>query len=224
MASEARIKLQKSLEDIAHLLDLYAAAELLYEGENDTVPPGMDVLFRSAVVLLVSHWEAYIEDICSEALEHIVTHALDAESLPLEIKQTVATEIKKAPNEIEVWKLADAGWRDYLKKRLEPLQESRNRSFNTPKAHSTVEFVAKTIGLKDISEAWKIEGLDTQAICQKLDKLIEVRGQIAHRGKVTSKIDKAWIEDHRQFLLQVVGKTGGRIKTHVKKITNKDLW
>lgn len=224
MASKARLKFDQSLGDIEQLVDFYNALETLSEADGEPIPTGADVLFRSALVLLVSHWEVYVEDICSEALEHMVAHATSASDLPKEIKQHVATDLKKAPNEIEVWKIADDGWRDYLKSRLVPMQETRNRSFNTPKAQPTAEFFERGLGLADVTTAWNFGKLSPAEARKKLDLLIEARGQIAHRGQITPKIDKDKVIDYTKFIRDVASKTGGRINAHVKKITKKGLW
>jgi hypothetical protein len=42
--------------------------------------------------------------------------------------------LKAAPHELEVWKIADRGWRTYLGSRLAELRKARNWDFNTPKS------------------------------------------------------------------------------------------
>ena len=44
---------------------------------------------------MVSHWEAYIEDITSEAIAHIVNKTKDSSTLPKELKKQIATGIKE---------------------------------------------------------------------------------------------------------------------------------
>lgn len=224
MPSKSRVKFDENLGDIDHLLDFHDALETLSEADGEPVPPGADVLFRAAVVLLVSHWEAYVEDITGETLTHIVTCAKDASVLSNDIKRQVASELKKAPNDLELWKVADGGWRDYLKNRLVSMQEARNRSFNTPKSVPTAEFIEKAIGLKDVTKGWTFGGLTSVDVCKKLNSLIEVRGQIAHRGKISAKIDKKWVQEHVTFVRNVAGKTGGKINSHVKLVAGSGLW
>lgn len=173
---------------------------------------------------MVSHWEAYVEDICSEALDHLVQHASDATKLPKEIKKQVADEIKEEKNEIWMWQLADSGWRQYLKDRLPGLRLARERSFNTPKAQNTAEFVRRVLGIADIRTSWEFEGFTPEVASKKLDALVEVRGQIAHRGKVRLQLDEKWVKEHVAFLQKVVSKTGGQINAHAKKVTGKPLW
>ena len=59
---------------------------------------------------------------------------------------------------------------------------------------------------------------------KKLDSLIEVRGQIAHRGRVTQSLDEKWVTEHVEFLRKIASKTGGAINAHVRQATGKALW
>lgn len=224
MSSKAWEKFRENAEDLDHLIDLYDAMVTLYEDSGDPVPEGTEVLFRSAVVLMVSHWEAYIEDITSEALDHLVSKTKEATFLPKEIKKQVASELKAATNEIEVWKIADGGWKPYIKDRLKNFKEVRDKNFNTPKALKTQEFIKISLGLENICRAWATDEMTEAEAKGKLDTLIEIRGQIAHRGRLDKKLDKDWIVEHIGFLRNLASKTGGIINTHVKGITGSALW
>jgi hypothetical protein len=224
MSSRAWKKFQENAEDLDQLFDLYAAMVTLYKSEGDPIPEGMEVLFRSAVVLMVSHWEAYIEDITSEAISHIVTKTKDSTLLPKELKKQVASELKNAINETEVWKIADDGWRPYIKARLDNFKDARNRNFNTPKAQKTEEFIKTALGMEKICRAWKTDKMTEMEARKKLDTLIEIRGQIAHRGKIDEKLDQKWVKDHVKFLRNIASITGGKINAHVRRITGTPLW
>jgi hypothetical protein len=58
---------------------------------------GLEVLNKSAIVLITAFWEAYYEDLATEALEHLVTNADSVEKLPLELKKRVASELRETP-------------------------------------------------------------------------------------------------------------------------------
>jgi hypothetical protein len=93
----------------------------------------LEVLNKSAIVLLTAFWEAYCEDVAGEALEYIVRHTKDAGGLPQDLRKAVAKELKEEPHELAVWRLADTGWRTELASRLTALKEKRDRQLNTPK-------------------------------------------------------------------------------------------
>lgn len=130
MASKARAAFDKNAKDIKRLIELH-------ENVGGTAPGrrrGLEVLNKSAIVLITAFWEAYCEDIAAEGLEHIVEHAESADALPNELKKIIAKKLKDQPHELEVWKIADDGWRAYLSIHLEELKKQRDRKLNTPKS------------------------------------------------------------------------------------------
>ncbi len=229
MASKSWEKFDENFEDIERLVDLgdimsYFDKEGGEDSDKDDLDKDIDVLYRAAVVLMVSHWEAYVENICSEALSALVENVNKSDDLPKEIKKQVANEIKETKNEIEIWKIADDGWKKYLREKLLNYKEVRDRSFNTPKSAQTEEFVNKVVGLPKITESWVFDDFTAKKSKEKLDNLIEIRGQIAHRGKLGQKISKEWLLCHVKFLRKIVSKTGGKINMHIKKATGQSLW
>lgn len=224
MASKARQSFDSNLKDIESLVDFYKVAELLAKDTKTKMGDGEDVVLRSAIVLLVTFWEAYVEDIVEEALEHIVEHAPGPDKLPKGLKQEISKELKADKNEIALWQLAGNGWKAVVRDRLPAMKESRNRSFNTPKSLQTKEFFEKALGIPDITKAWTINDKPSEGVCKTLDKLIEIRGQIAHRGKLSKTISIKVVEDTKEFISKIVAKTGGHLQTELKLITGKPLW
>lgn len=224
MPSNAWKKFDENAGDIDLLIDLYQGTVQLYKDESGAAEEYYEVFFRSAIVLMVSHWEAYIEDICSEALDHLMIHVADPVKLPKEIKKQIAKEIKEAKDEIAIWQLAGEGWKEYVRDRMSNFKKMRDRSFNTPKAYKTAEFIKLTLGLDDIRKAWTFDGKDTTAVGKQLDSLVEIRGEIAHRGRITQNLDADFVAEQTKFLRKVVGKTGGFINTHMKKVTGTPLF
>jgi DNA-binding transcriptional MerR regulator len=221
MPSKARLALKENLKDVKQLLKLH-------EQEGGNAPGrrfGLEVLNKTAIVLITACWEAYCEDIAEEGLEHIVTYAKSADTLPDEIKKLIAKELKNDKNELAVWKISDDKWKDLLKKRLQKLKEDRNRNLNTPKHKKIDELFESAIGLSNVSSEWTwayepIAGKN-QA---KLDKYVELRGEIAHRGKANTSVQKWQVEDYLNLIKKIAAKTGGTVNTHVKSITGNTLW
>jgi hypothetical protein len=58
----------------------------------------------------------------------------------------------------------------------------------------------------------------------KLDRYIDLRGAIAHRGAASSGIKKVQATDYFKHVKRLVGKTGGRVNSHVKATTGQPLW
>src|SRR5262249_4852832 len=146
-----------------------------------------------------AYWEAYCEDIAAEALKHILKHAKSPDRLPKELQQRIAKEVKGAPHDLEVWKLAGSGWKLYLTNRLQTLQAQRNRKLNTPKADNIDELFLEALGISQISSSWSWTGMSTNNARRKLDEHVTLRGEIAHRGRHSRSVHKTKVEDFLTF-------------------------
>ena len=224
MPSNSFQKFIEGINDINKLIELYETIEVLDELEEEKVAKKFNVLFRSGVVLLVSYWESYVEDVCDEALMAIVERVQDPNKLPKELRKKVAKELKESKEELKLWDLSGDGWRKIVMGRVDQYKIERNRSFNTPKFTNTVEFINNVIGVKDIFKNIKWDGYTHEEVSARLNSLIEVRGQIAHRGKTSIDIDGKYLTDHLNFVRQLVSKFGGKINSHVKDVTGIPLF
>lgn len=219
MASKARAAFDKNCADIDRLMEIHTD----YGGTGAGYRNQLEVLNKSAVVLLCAIWEAYCEDIAAEAVEHIVTHA-DAADLSDGIRRIIAVELKADKHELAIWRLAGEEWRIVMRDRLAKLQQDRNRRLNTPKAAEIQEMFEKAIGIKDITAKWFWSGMSVAKARNKLDKYVELRGDIAHRGKPNTNCSKDKVTDFLNHIKRLVKKTGGSVNTYVKRMTKKSLW
>ena len=221
MPSNARTSLDENLKDVERLMALHAQEGGAAPGSRDN----LEVLNKSAVVLITSYWEAYCEDIAAEALEHIVLNTPSASGLPVEIKKLVAREIKNSLNELEAWSLSDDGWRTFLRSRLDALKEARDRKLNTPKCANIDDLFLSAIGLKNATGGWnwasKITPLEAK---EKLDKYVSLRGEIAHRGNSETSVTKNKVNDYLGFVRKAAAKTGGAVNKHVRAVTGSSLF
>ena len=221
MPSEARKAFDKNASDIEKLLKLHKQ----HSGTNRGRRHGLEVLNKSAIVLITSFWEAYCEDIAAEGLEHIVTHSNDSKVLPKELKKQIAKELNKDPNELAIWELSGEGWRQILKKQLETLKEERNKHLNTPKSTNIDDLFLKAIGISNISNTWKwVTTMTPVRARKKLDTYVQLRGAIAHRGKTSKSVTKKNVTDYFEFIKKLAARTGGEVNNHVKDVTGKALW
>lgn len=221
MASKARAAFDENAKDIQRLLEFHQQVG----GDAPGRRYGLEVLNKSAVVLITAFWEAYCEDIAAEGLEHIIKHAKSANALPNELKKLVAKKLMNADHELEVWKVADDGWRQYLKDHLKELKEQRDRRLNTPKTQQINELFKSALGIEQVSHSWVwAKKLPAKRASEKLDKYVSLRGAIAHRGKPNTSVTKANVTDYFEFVKSLVGKTGEGVNLHVKKASGKPLW
>jgi hypothetical protein len=220
MASEARRAFDRNAKDVERLLEIHADVGGDAQGRRF----GLEVLNKSAIVLITAIWEAYCEDVAAEALQHLVGNAPSGSKLPKELKKKIAGDIRADPNDLAMWDLADGGWKARAEARLSSLMEERNKRLNTPKSDHIDELFANAIGLPGLSGAWRWPKMSVPQARAKLDKFVTLRGDIAHRGAAASSVKKAQVTDYLKHVKRLVAKTGGRVNAHVKRATGKPLW
>lgn len=221
MGSKARKRYGDNALDVERLLKLHAESGGTSPGRRR----GLEVLNKSAIILITSFWEAYCEDIAAEGLEHIVKHGASSDSLPIAIRQSIAKDLKADPNELSVWSLCGEGWKQVLKDRLERLQEQRNKRLNTPRTQNIDDLFLLALGLSSISSSWRwARKMTVTRARKKLDKYVTLRGEIAHRGASAKSVTKAQVEDYFDFIKRLVTKTDSTVNLHARKVTGKLLW
>lgn len=221
MASKARAAFDSNAKDIERLLELH----LKTGGSGAGRRYNLEVLNKSAIVLITAFWEAYCEDIAAEGLEHLVEHAPSADALPDELKKQIAKKICKDPHDLAAWKLSDDGWREYLRKHLADLKTERDRKMNTPKTAQIDALFKEAVGISKISSKWNwAKKMTVGRATEKLDRFVTLRGAIAHRGSDGKSVTKAQVTDYFEFIKKLVALTGGAVNNHVLKATKKPLW
>jgi hypothetical protein len=210
----------ENVKDIDKLLELHAAEG----GDQPGRRYGLEVLNKSAIVLITSFWESYCEDLAEEALEVIVQHAPDADALPNEIKKVIAKGLKEDKNELAVWGISDDKWRNVLRNNFVALKTERNKTFATPKSFHVNALFESAVGLSNLSSNWKWPKMTAQEAAKKLNEFVSKRGDIAHRGSSTSTVKKSEVVAYLKHVKTLAEKTGVAVKKHVKLITGQDLW
>jgi hypothetical protein len=141
---------EENCGDVERLLDIHR--ELAGEGPGKK--HGVEVLNKSAVVLMCAAWEAYCEDIAAEAIVHLVDHAAEASKLLKELRKQIAAELEEDLDNLAVWRLADDGWRQLLRTRAQTIADERNRNLNTPKTANIRNLFRDAVGLPNVPSAW----------------------------------------------------------------------
>ena len=220
MPSKSRAAFDKNAKDIERLLEIHADVG----GDAKGRRYGLEVLNKSAIILVTAIWEAYCEDIATEALRHLVAHVPKGTDLPKELKKRIAVDLKAEHHELAMWELADKGWKARVHSRSAALTTERNRRLNTPKTEQINELFASAIGLAKMSNAWRWNKMSVSKATSKLDKYVTLRGSIAHRGAAEAAVKKSQVRDYFRHVKSLVAKTGDRVNSHVCEATNKPLW
>jgi hypothetical protein len=184
----------------------------------------LEVLNKSAIVLLCAIWEAYCEDLADEALRHLLAHSPDYSKLPKLLQKGVAKELRNDQNELSPWKLAGQGWKTYVLGRLSALKQRRDFDWNSPKAAGVEKFIADVVGIPNITDAWHWKHVSSHTAKEKLDRLVTLRGAIAHRGNAAASVKKYHVTRALGLISRLVEETDARVTQELERITGVAPW
>src|SRR6266567_9089709 len=85
MPSKARVNFEANAADVSRLLEIHK----YFGGDAKGRRFRLEVLNKSAIVLITAIWEAYCEDLAAEALQHLVKYAPNSTVLPKELKKRI---------------------------------------------------------------------------------------------------------------------------------------
>lgn len=111
MPSKAKIKFVKNTYDLERLFTIHADVS----GEGTGRRHGVEVLNKSAVVLITACLEAYIEDLVKESFEFLIKNCDDPSKIPNKVKTSALGPFKHSNDPTEVWEIAGTGWKKVLK-------------------------------------------------------------------------------------------------------------
>ena len=182
----------------------------VFEEVNDRPGPNTKhALLNGALVLLVSSWEIYCEEVCRQAARKIrERNNLRFDQINDQLRRGLliyaGSEFKgkQDPLTEKVALLPDEGWKQLLCDRLDEYV----RDFNTPKFDrqrgKDLDGLFRLVLGTRISVA--IEGfLAEPGLCNRLDTIITLRGEIAHTGEAAPE-DRLTAEIIRQHTASFV--------------------
>ena len=209
-------QLLENLHEVDLLLGIHAAIAGATPGRKRNV----EVLNKSAIVLVVACWEAFVEDLAAHALDFLIAEAKTHVIFPKAVLERVGSK-HTGPN---AWALAGEGWKQALRDNLSEVLAKTTGSLNTPRAAQVDELFVKTIGLARISSAWSWPGRKQAAAVQALNELITLRGSIAHRVQHSASVYKSSVVSAVELVSRLAVKSTNRVRLHVHAATSKYPW
>jgi RiboL-PSP-HEPN len=199
------------IQDVQNLITLHPSTEgTRGRPAGDTGP-----LLRSAVVLLHTAWENYVERVAVEGLEFLLGQiGSDHTKLHHALEQKLAA--LKNP-----WALAGMGWQ----------AEARNAvgqqvgRLNTPNVVNTEELLDLAIGLPDALHdvSWPKMG-ETKVLANVDEFVHDIRGEIVHRGTAPGPLHKGGVNSWINFFDGLVTRLDKKIGTHLETKTGTAPW
>ncbi|WP_149204503.1 HEPN domain-containing protein [Actinotalea subterranea] len=192
MPSTATGVYQQIDQDVEALLGLHTGS-----GEPGRPVGNNGPLLRSAIVLLVTAWENYVEQAVTEVFDHAEPAIRnDHTLLSAHLRSAVAKKAKDDP-----WAVVHDGWLTVARTRA----AYEIRSFNNAASRQTNELVHHVLGCEDVlnSVGWQAVS-STKAQTELTELVNDIRGEIVHRGTTPGSLNLPGVRSWRRFLSNLV--------------------
>lgn len=209
-------ELIENVSEVALLLRFHKDAAGIGPGRKYDV----EILNKSAIVMVVACWEAYVEDLAASSLDHLVNNAQDHNAFPKAVLERVANKNQG----LNAWKLAGDGWKTSLRDNLSEVLAKTVGSLNTPKIEQVDELFLKTVGHPKLSSKWSWPGRAVGSAAKDLDALVTLRGGIAHRVKSSRSVRKVDVTNAIDLVSRLAERSNNEMHAYLHKLTKIDPW
>lgn len=205
----------KNIEEVQVLLSVHEKLTGKNVGKRK-----MEVLNKSCIVLLTACWEAFLEDLINESFLFLINNIHEWENFPKSIRIAASDTLRGADDPLKVWRLAGNGW----KKVLSDYKNGILTGFNTPSAKKTDDLFRQIIGLRQISESWSWTGISMSKASLKLESLLKMRGDIAHRVSASKVVRKSDVENFLGFVHRLAVQSNNRVCDYLHSLNLPEPW
>ena len=205
-----------NLREVDRLVDIHAAVTKPGPGRKHNV----EVLHKSAIVLLVACWESFIEDLAKNALSAVIANATDPLVIPQSVRERIASKLPGP----KAWDLAGDGWKSACRNHLTEVLQRTIGQLNTPKTPQVNELFEKVLGHKNLSSDWKWKGRSVGTAEGALDTLVSLRGAIAHRVTTATSVKKTAVTDAQALLLRLAWRSHNAVNSVVWELVGDKPW
>lgn len=193
-------------------------------GKGPGYRANVEVLNRSAIVLLVACWEAFVEDLAGLAFELLFTGAKKPQVFPKKVLVKASNVLRSSADEGEVWKLAGDGWKKVLEKHKNEVIASCCGKMNSPRATQVDMLFESLLGIKKISSNWHWPGSSVKDSITNLEELVNLRGAIAHRAKAGTSVYKKTVRRYMNLIYWISMKTSNTVVWHLHEKLDRWPW
>jgi hypothetical protein len=176
---------------------------------------GVEVLHKSAIVLLVACWEAFIEDLASAAFDFALNNAKSYSTFPPRVLIAASKTLKADPDERAIWQLAGGGWITVMKSHKDRILKRYIYRFSSPSPDNIDSLFEQLLGISSVSSHWHWPRMSSESARKNLERLINLRGSIAHRVAASRKIYKQTVKDYSSFVNHLALVTHNRVTEHL---------
>jgi hypothetical protein len=127
-------------------------------------------------------------------------------------------------DERKVWELAGDGWRSVLEAHRDNLFERYIGRLNTPRPAQVDTLFESLIGLRSLSKHWKWKGMTNKKAVAKLDELITLRGEIAHRVTASQPVQRRYVEGAVEFINRLAAISSNTVAQYIIELSGVTPW
>ena len=183
-----------------------------------------EVINRSALVFLVATWETFIQTVAEQAFKEMLEHATSPQMFPNKVLAVASRKLQEDRDDRGIWILAGSGWKKVLEDHQKEILQRHTGPFHSPMSENIDSLFQAVLGLKCVSSYWKWRGMTAVRARVRLDQLVKLRHQIAHRVHTREEIKKSTVESYTHFMHRLAASLHNAVASHLKKQTGKRIW
>ncbi|WP_433563207.1 hypothetical protein ACQP1O_38400 [Nocardia sp. CA-151230] len=191
--SNAFARAGQVLADVASLLDHHPAQSDPKRGRP--AGAGYGHLLRSSVALCYTAWEVYVEEALVETVQLLVADG-EPDELPVAFRTWVA-ELKPSP-----WTFVGDAWRyqvvELVRERIEG-DDTGRYGFNTASVGKVTGLYKEVLGYSPLQDI-KWQSKSNAAVRRDISLLVQVRGEIVHKGTTPGSLNLKGVRDWSSFV------------------------
>lgn len=212
---------KKNREDIESLLSLKS------QHDKHGLPRSSRVLYRAVLLLQITSWEYYIEGLARNAFNFLINNLQQPEDFPegpryIALQKIIGEKVlsgeKTDPK--KVWAIAGDNWKAFMKSYADSILED----FSTPTTERVNKLFENTLGLKNISDSWKFQGVSAKFNQETLDQYVRMRGDIAHKMYSSRLVAERDVQKVFKILYYLAGTSSNAVRKHLKELTKIEPW
>lgn len=203
-----------NIGDVVRLLEIHR--QLAGPGQGRRV--GLECLNKSAIVLILASWEAFVEDLAANAFECMHANATTHTVFP---KQVLDLAWKAFKNEqtLDAMVRIESGWKAILEThKAKTISKFIERgAFNTPSGPKIDELFSELVGLNALSKNWRWKKQTSDTSINKLQLLINLRGAIAHRAAADDSVLKVQVLEYAKLVARLAAKSHNAVRAYLEQ-------
>ncbi len=174
ISTEMRDNLEYQLKAVEMLLRIYIQDLRDTDGDPGAME-GLEFFLHAGIILSVTAWETYIEDMISDAFTRKLAKATQPKDLLSTFNSVAKVWLSNQPKPPDLAMWTSDSWKDVIKEYF----RTELMAINTPDRKNIRAISTKYLDF-DLVERWSGGNETTLNAGQKLDELITLRGSLVH--------------------------------------------